>query len=254
MSKVVKVVDQTPAPPAVGESAAIMSMIERAARDPSVDITKMERLFEMSEKVRAREAEAAFNTDMSAAQKELIPVARNKRNDQTRSNYADLAALANSAMPIIHKHGFGIICSEFKSDREGHLGIAAELTHSGGHSRRYEFHIPFDGAGLRGNANKTQTHAYGSTVSYGRRYAICCVFNIATADDDGNAASTKPKTEESPLISGEQLKALEAKLKEADVDEKIILEAYKVEYLDQLTVAQQKNALARCDAKLKSIA
>ena len=36
--------------PAQTETAALISMIERAARDPSVDITKMERLFEMAER------------------------------------------------------------------------------------------------------------------------------------------------------------------------------------------------------------
>src|SRR4051812_44986210 len=125
MSKAIKAVEINQTPPAplpVPESAALISMIERAARDPAVDITKMERLFEMSERVRAREAESAFNAAMSAAQAALVPVIKNRKNDQTRSKYADHSAIAEQAMPTIHQHGFGVICSEFKSDRPDHLG------------------------------------------------------------------------------------------------------------------------------------
>jgi hypothetical protein len=229
-------------------------MIERAARDPAVDISKMERLFEMAERVRARDAEAASNTSMSAAQAELIPVSRNRENKQTGSNYADLAAIMKEAMPIIHKHGFGVICSEFKSDRENYLGIACEVTHSKGHSRRYEFHVPFDGTGIKGNPNKTATHAYGSTVSYGRRYAICSVFGIATADDDGNAASRKPKASDGPPVTPAQIKELEDIMARAEVDAQIILDNYKVIDLSELTVAQYQNAIGRCNAKLKTMA
>jgi hypothetical protein len=42
--------------------------------------------------------------------------------------------------------------------------------------------------GPKGNQNKTATHGFGSTMSYGRRYLICLIFNITLTneDQDGN--------------------------------------------------------------------
>lgn len=228
------------------ETAAIIQMIERAARDPNVDIDKMERLFQMSERVHARGAEAAFNAAMSAAQAELVPVTRNQKNKQTGTEYANLAAISEAAMPIIYKHGFGAICSEFDSKKPDHLGVACEVTHSGGHSRRYEFNIPIDGTGLKGNPNKTATHAYASTLSYGERYAKCKVFGIATKDDDGNAAGGKV----AEYITEGQAAALKALMEKVGIEEQIIFEHFKVSALTEMTTAQLDTATAKLNKKL----
>lgn len=243
--------EAAPAPAPVTQGDAFLAMIERAARDPSVDIDKMERLFAMHEKMQAQKARAEFSAAMASAQAELLPVARNKSNNQTNSKYADLAAIADAAMPIIHKHGFGISCSEFRSDKEDHLGVACTVTHAGGHSERHEFHIPWDGAGLKGNANKTPTHAYGSTLSYGRRYATCNIFNIATKDDDGNGAN---KTTAPPdRITDEQLAKLNSLLQktvEPAANVHITLQRFKIDSLADLTPKQYELCVKKLNEAL----
>lgn len=244
-------IDEAQAPAIATQGDAFLAMIERAARDPQTDIDKMERLFAMSERVRARDAETAFNSAMAAAQAELLPVARNKSNSQTNSKYADLAAIADAAMPIIHKHGFGITCSEFRSDREDHLGVACKVTHAAGHSERHEFHIPWDGAGIKGNTNKTPTHAYGSTMSYGRRYATCNVFNIATKDDDGNGASKRTAAPE--RITEKQVADLNAMLQKTDepaANVQILFEHWKISDLSELTPEQYRKTVVQISKKL----
>jgi hypothetical protein len=243
-----KVETEVPAIIPTGESAALISMIERAARDPAVDIVKMERLFEMAERVKNREAEAAFNAAMAAAQIELVPVARNQKNKQTNSNYADLAAIAAEAMPIIHKHGFGFITSEFESKKPDHLGVAAEVVHSSGHSKRYEFNVPWDGAGMKDNANKTATHAYGSTLSYGERYAKCKVFGIATKDDDGNAAGAKV----SEFVSDEQIDAISKKIIEVGANVEAFLKMGEVESISDIAANRFDQVMALLDMKKKA--
>lgn len=222
------------------EADAFLSMIERAARDPAVDINKMERLFEMADRVRRRDAEVAFNSAMSAAQEALVPIVKNKPNGQTKSKYADISALAEQAMPTIYSHGFGLTFSEFQSEKLDHVGIACIVRHKAGFSERHEFHIPTDGAGLKGNANKTATHAYGSTTTYGRRYATCCVFNIATKDDDGNAASVKVND----LISDEQVAELQKLILETKTDVKEFLSLGEIESLTEITKENFPSALA----------
>ena len=64
------------------------------------------------------------------------------------------------------------------------------VSHSGGHTRTYRAHVPSDGKGAKGNDAMTKTHAFGSGTSYGMRYLLKMIFNVAIGeeDDDGNAA------------------------------------------------------------------
>lgn len=229
------------------ERASMLAMIERASRDTTVDIVKMKELFTMHRQMEAWRAECAFNAAMANAQSELEPVVRNRPNKQTGSNYADLAAIAEAALPTIHAHGFGIICSEFKSERPECLGVACKVTHAGGHSERYEFNVPLDGTGMKGNPNKTATHAYGSSLSYGRRYATCGVFNLATKDDDGNKASSDVTP-----ITEPQLQQLQAEIVETGADIPKFTRYFKIEQVADLPATRFQEALALLDNRRKA--
>ena len=229
---------------AVSEGAAIIQMIERAARDPSVDLDKMERLFAMHERVQNRRAEEQFNAAMAAAQAEIAPVARNKKNEHSGARYADLFAIADKALPIAHQHGFGLSFSEFKSEQPNCLGVACKVSHAGGHSERYEFNVPLDRAGSQGKVNKTETQAYGSTFTYGRRYATCGVFNIAITDDDGGAKSAVDDRDAA-------LAALRVLVSKAGADEGKICSHFSVESFDDLTARQISEASAGLSARIR---
>lgn len=174
----------------LSESAVIFQIIERAARDPNVDLDKMERLMAMRDRELSRTALAAFNAAMKAAQAEIPQVVRDKDNDQTKSRYATYEAISEAIQPIITKHGFSCSFGEADSPKTGHMRIICDVAHEAGHTKQYHADIPIDAAGIKGNANKTATHAYGSTKSYGRRYLKLDIFDVAVkdADDDGNAA------------------------------------------------------------------
>ena len=58
-------------PAIASEAGALISMIERAARDPSVDIDKMERLFLLQERMSAQRAKAAYLSALADMQPEL---------------------------------------------------------------------------------------------------------------------------------------------------------------------------------------
>ena len=90
------------------QSAALLSVIARAASDPSVDIDKMERLLAMQERVLERNAESAFNESMRGAQGEMRQVATDAKNPQTSSRYATYAAIDAALRPIYTRHGFSI--------------------------------------------------------------------------------------------------------------------------------------------------
>jgi hypothetical protein len=175
--------------PAVSETATVISMIERASRDPAVDVEKFERLMAMRERIDAKAAEMAFNKAMNAAQAEMRPVGADANNPQTKSKYATYAKLDGVLRPIYTKHGFSLSFDEDDSPKAEHVRVLCYVSHQDGHTRTYRKDMPADGKGAKGGDVMTKTHATGAAASYGARYLLKGIFNIAVGDDDkdGNA-------------------------------------------------------------------
>jgi len=250
MSKAVatRKTDEVPASVAASEEAALVSMIERLALDKNANPETVQRFIDMRSQVRAQDNERAFNEKMALAQAEMQPVAADANNPQTRSKYASYAALDRALRPIYTKHGFALSFNTLPGAPENYVRVGCSVTNSG-HTRPYQMDMPADGKGAKGGDVMTKTHATGSAVSYGMRYLLKMIFNVAVgeADDDGNkAGSTEPK----PLIDAKQVAALQALMKQAEVDKQIIFEHFKVSDLSELTVAQYTTATNKLNKKL----
>jgi hypothetical protein len=126
---------------------------------------------------------------MAAAQAEMEPIRFDSSNDQTRSRYASYAALDRTVRPIYTRHGFALSFNTADAALPEQARIVCDVCHAGGHTRRYHIDMPVDGKGARGGDVMTKTHAMGSGISYGMRYLLRMIFNLAIdQDDDGNAA------------------------------------------------------------------
>lgn len=235
--------EPTPLPEATD---AFVQMVERAAANPAVDVDKLERLLAMKERVEARAAEQAFNAAMTAAQAEMQPIVRDAKNDDNKARYARLETVIGAINPIITRHGFSMSFGSEQSPIDKHYRVTCIVAHSAGHSRPYHADIPADMTGLKGSVNKTATHAFGSTMSYGRRYLTLLIFNIALTneDDDGNAAGGSTVTEE-------QVETLREKIIEYDADLPKFLGHLKVERLEDLPARNFGRAVTALDAWAK---
>lgn len=196
MSNVAQALVEHEAKPVVSlpPEASIFSVIERAARDPNVDIDKMERLIAMRERELSRVAEQAFNEAMKAAQAEMQAVSADATNTQTRSKYATYAKLDAALRPIYTRHGFSVSFDEADSPKEEHIRCLAYVAHDAGHTRTYRKDMPADGKGAKGGDVMTKTHATGAASSYGQRYLLKGIFNVAVGEDDadGNRPDDRP--------------------------------------------------------------
>ncbi|MFG3926440.1 ERF family protein [Pseudomonas aeruginosa] len=172
-----------------GESATILQVIQRAAADPQCDIEKMERLLAMKERMDAKAAEVEFNDALSRVQANMGRVAADATNNQTRSSYATYGKLDKALRPIYTTEGFSLSFGT-EDAPEGMVGMICFVSHRAGHTRQYRAHVPSDGKGAKGGDVMTKTHAFGSGTSYGMRYLLKMIFNVAIGeeDDDGNAA------------------------------------------------------------------
>jgi hypothetical protein len=174
----------------ISDSAALMAAVARAAADPAVDVEKMERLFAMHERMADRQAEQAYADAMTAAQRQMPTIGKDRQNTQTNSWYSTLDKINQQIAPIYTAHGFSLSFDTQDSTLQDHVRVVCRVLHSEGHSKTYHYDTPMDSTGIAGKINKTPTHARGSAVTYGRRYLTLMIFNLATGeDDDGNTAS-----------------------------------------------------------------
>lgn len=178
-------------------NGGLLAVIERAARDPAVDIDKMERLLAMQERVQERLAKQAFTEAKIAMRPELPEVTMKGHiviRDKNNANliiqdtpFARFEDIHDAVMPTLTQHGFDLAFRNGLSP-DGKVRVTTILSHVGGHSEETVFDLPHDSSG-----SKNSVQAVGSSTSYGKRYGVLSALNIKVAgeDDDGAAASYK---------------------------------------------------------------
>jgi hypothetical protein len=216
---------------------AIINVIARAASDPNTDVDKLERLLAMQERVLEREAEQRFSVAMREAQEAMGPVLKNKSNKETHSTYANLEQVSKLIDPIIHKHGFSMSFGTDDCPYPNHYRVTCDVSHTGGFSKHYQADVPIDNTGPKGAQNKTMTHGFGSALSYGRRYLKLLIFDIATTDDDGNAAGR------GETINDAQVAILNGLADEVNADKIAFCKYLKVNDLTQLPASKYNEAI-----------
>lgn len=208
-------VQQSDLPAVSNETTALMSMIERVCLDPNADITKLEKMLDMQERVLNRNAEQAFASDFAAMQSELPRIARNgtieiKKDGRLIQStpFAKLEDINDGVRPTLQKYGFGV--SFTIEQAESLITVTAKLLHRLGHSEKTSISLPIDTSGSKNNVQSN-----GSTVSYGKRYSLCALLNISTGDDtDGHLP---PPKQESIYITEDDVFEILEKLTEKKI-------------------------------------
>jgi hypothetical protein len=241
-----------PAPVPASETAALLQTIERLAVNPNANPDQVERFLGMYERITAQRNEREFNDKMANAQKEMRPVAADANNPQTKSKYASYAALDRALRPVYTQHGFALSFNTLPDAPESYVRVVCDVTNAG-HTRRYQIDMPADGKGAKGGDVMTKTHATGSAVSYGMRYLLKMIFNIAVgeADDDGNAAGRTEPVERITEKQVSDLNALLQKSPEPAANVQIIFEHFKIDNLSELTPEQYRKTVSQLSKKLE---
>lgn len=204
-----QVVEHQSAPPAVSsESQAILQMIERVVLNPEADMDKLSKMLDLQERILNRNAKQAFTADLAAMQAELPLVGKHGEGHQ-KAKYALLEDINEAIRPTLQKYGFAVT---FRTKQaQGSVTVTAILSHRVGHSEDTDLILPLDTSG-----SKNAVQAVGSTLSYGKRYALCALLNISTGDDaDGNLPPQQiaPPAKAKEAISDSRLAGAIAKIK-----------------------------------------
>ena len=255
-------------PPAQGPGAPdpILAMIERAARDASVDIEKFERLMAMKERVEAQAASIAFAEAFAELQPDLPTIDRKGRivvyskadrekpggvpegaEPIQRTPYVTIDDILEALREPLGKHGFSLRF-EHQTTADNRLVTTAILRHRTGHEERATTPpLQHDSTG-----SKNSAQAVGSALTYGRRYALMAVLPIVShapqdADDDGKAAGKA-------LIGADELAMVQQLLNETKSDQAIFFETLGAIGFSDLTVAQWKRGVALLNEKKRRMA
>lgn len=121
-----------------------------------------------------------------AAQKRMENPTKNSENPHFHSRFADLEACMNAALKACNAEDIAI-SQVFAPTGYGMVGLTTLALHKSGQYIAGTITLPDD----RGNAQ-----GVGSAATYARRYGVCAILGlVAEDDDDGNAASSAPRTE-----------------------------------------------------------
>jgi hypothetical protein len=238
-------IDDINAPAFEAQIGPMMGMIERASRDPSVDVDKMRQLFALRKELLDEENKRVFNSAMNAAQAEMTPISVNMTNPQTKSRYASYDQLDRAIRPIYTKHGFSISYDQGDTPVPEHIRVLAYVAHSGGYERTYRTDMPVDGKGAKGGDVMTKTHAVGAGKSYGKRYILRDVFNLAIGEEDKDGNSEKE------LIGPGQVADIRALLTEVNASEESFLRVIKAKSIESIHVEAYSTVIGILEAKRK---
>jgi hypothetical protein len=177
----------------------VLALIERVALAPRANVEKLEHLIAMYERVKAKEAELAYNAAKARILKKLagIKIVKNRpvlseldnRGPQKSTveafKYAPLEEIDKHLRPLLAEEGMDLSYSD--EPCEGGILIRGRLKHlPSGHYEDSFMPAPLDTTG-----GKSNVQAVGSTNSFLRRYVACNIFNIVVVgdDDDGTGGT-----------------------------------------------------------------
>ena len=136
---------------------------------------------------------AAFGAEATNPPQTRTAQVQTKAGGSYSYGYADLADVLAHVRPALAAHGLTltqeVICRPEK------VGVKTSLFHSSG-----EF-IDYRPLWLPAPAEATP-QAYGSAITYARRYSLLAALNLASASDDDGAGSGRPAGSGKPRPSG----------------------------------------------------
>jgi hypothetical protein len=219
------------------------AFLERAARDPSIDVATLKELLAMKREQDALEAKRRFFEALARLQASLSPMAKSGTNTHTRSRYVKLDDMLIELRPLLEKEGFAFTFDS-KPTPPASITFTCEMVHRDGHSETRSLTLPLDGVGSQGGKSAMNgLQAVGSTTSYARRYLLDMHLNLARRDedDDGNGGP-RPVTQE-------QADTLRRTLAEAKGDEKRFLNWAAASSFEEIPAAN----FARCVTAIQAM-
>jgi hypothetical protein len=195
---------------------------------------------------------------IAAAQGEFTTVDKSASNPHFKSKFAPLDSIIEMIRPILPKHGLSVV--QFTDIPESGNGVIIEtiITHDSGQYISGRLFMP---------TVKQDPQGYGSSITYGRRYALGAALGIVSDEDvDGNQAEGTERqtraqqksqeggtgaegTQSADIITPNQVKMLHAKIKAMGADAAAFVEHFGIKQIELLPKAKMNDALKFINGK-----
>ena len=223
------------------------SMIERLARDPTIDVAKIRELMELRDRDRATVARQAFNLAFANFKAEAVRIIKGteiKDGPLKGKMHANLFDVVKAATVPLAKYGLSTAWSLTK-DEPGWMEVTCILRHADGHSESVSM-----GAAPDTGPGRNAIQARGSAKTYLERYTLTAILGLAAADSDDDGAGG-PKNDLAPMTA-DHADTIDSKCKE--VGPKMlgtVLKSYKAAKLEEIPDLEYATIISRLDATLK---
>lgn len=177
-----------------GGTDNLLDSLRRIASLKSGDVAVAKEVLAMIREQEERRAQREFNEAMLACQSDLPPITRDSHNKHTNSKWAKLEKISAIADPIIRRHKFTLSYGMATSPLADHYRVVCDVSHSGGHTRRYEADVGMDSKGPKGEGNKSLAQGSGSSITYARRYLKVMIFDIVIEGEDNDGNRSRPSS------------------------------------------------------------
>ena len=97
--------------------------------------------------------------------------------------FAELDEILDRVRPVLHKHGLAVL-QDVSGLPDNRLGVTTLIVHTSGETLA---------TGPLPMPAPNDPQKVGSSITYGRRYALMATLNLAAEDDDGQAAKPAPE-------------------------------------------------------------
>lgn len=253
---------------------SMLQIVAEAAANPNVDVAKMQALLDMQEKLEREESRKAFIRDFIALSEDMPSISQDGKikvlkkgadgqrvegrdKVQQETPYATFNNIARTIKPLLRKYGFALSFSTEPTTNGDRIIVKGLLEHNMGYSRTTSFPLPAETSGSKNNVQ-----GWGSSMSYGKRYATIALLNIVShaaedADRDGHApdkGKRATKAIQDDVVDGDavelcndaQRKAVREAIKFCGVSDKTFCQHFGVDKVENLPAAEFDNALLAC--------
>lgn len=167
-----------------------LDLIREVTANPELSAEKLKILVDMRVQLEDRQSEKEFDAAMILAQDEIEGMNWDKRGG-SQNRYASYPKIDKKIRPIRKKHGFTQSWDTEPGPTPEIAILCSDVSHKGGHKRRYRTPMPIDGQGPKGGGVMTKNQAVNAGTSYGMRNLMKMIWNIPMLieedDKDGSA-------------------------------------------------------------------
>lgn len=220
------------------DGATLLAIIQQAAQQPDVDVSKMQHLLELKREWDRDRAAETYSAAITEFQRKCPQIHKGRKPASgpiyTYASYDDVMVVVS---PILAECGIAVTFSTDCADKAIKTTCRLRV---GTHYEDHVFTIPVP------EMRVNETQKYGAALSYAKRYALQSALNIVVTDEDTDAGNLSGAT-----ITDEQAIQLQEWIDSTGADKAKFLAFLKVERLADLPASKFANAMEAIQKKAK---